>query len=176
MKKIKMETGSACVQNIDLDPDYIDSRVSSTNKISQDEGFDCDQSPIRELVIRYGLTHAQANRFIGKTEEETMQNVAEFKKHNNPMVSGKKFDINKRLYNIPFGYKVDGNKLSKDESEQRVIAFIMDKYNKGISVGIISDTLKSLGVKTKKGGDIWYPSVIMTIIKRAQQESGENGS
>jgi DNA invertase Pin-like site-specific DNA recombinase len=66
---------------------------------------------------------------------------------------------------IPYGWDLDGKMLTKNESEQKVIARIVALRNDGLSLGEIAKTLNSEGILTKQL-KIWGRGTLFALLKR----------
>ena len=69
---------------------------------------------------------------------------------------------------IPFGWSRAGDRLVRDEAEQRVIARIKRLRTRGLSYARIAGSLNGSDVPAKRGG-IWHAmavrSVLLTVTK-----------
>ena len=67
---------------------------------------------------------------------------------------------------IPFGYRLDGGRLIKDENEQKAIALIRELRRKGYRLQAICDELAKEGYRTRRGNLKWQPKTVSRIIER----------
>lgn len=66
-----------------------------------------------------------------------------------------------------YGYKKDKHgMLIIDEDQAKVVRAILDWYLEGLSVGGIIERLKSKGVKSPKGKDIWSKRAVESTLTR----------
>ena len=64
------------------------------------------------------------------------------------------------------GYKIDGNRLERDEPEQRVIARIRELRAAGLTYRKIAETLTAEKIPTKSGGTAWQHSAVRYVLER----------
>jgi site-specific DNA recombinase len=78
---------------------------------------------------------------------------------------------NKRIsYKIPMGYDLarDGVTLLPNQSEQDVIARIVELRESGMTLGAIARSMVAEKVATKQGGQ-WAPNTVLAIIRRHEK-------
>lgn len=67
---------------------------------------------------------------------------------------------------IPFGYRLDRDRLVKDANEQKAIALIRDLRAKGYRLQAICWELEREGYRTRRGNRNWQPKTVARIIER----------
>jgi len=73
-----------------------------------------------------------------------------------------------RVGDVPFGWEVGADGLLiAVESEQLVLASIIDCRKRGMSLRQIATILSDAGILTKKGRTTWYAATIKSILDRA---------
>ena len=65
----------------------------------------------------------------------------------------------------PIGYKMVDGQLVIDEEEAKTVRYIFRRYLEGVGCKTIAKELHSMGVKTRRGNDIWYESSVSIILK-----------
>ena len=63
-----------------------------------------------------------------------------------------------------YGFKNSEGYLVPEESEQKIIDYVMDLNKMGIKVASICRKLRGRGYKTRKGNDKWYSTVVRKVI------------
>lgn len=72
-----------------------------------------------------------------------------------------------QVYNhAPLGYRLDGDRLVPDDTEQAAVAEVTKLHKEGVSLRRICAALAARGYRTKKGG-AWRPSTVQAILRRA---------
>lgn len=69
---------------------------------------------------------------------------------------------------IPFGYRLDGDRLVRDRREYRLIQRMAKLQKHGRSLQAIADTLNKGGIPTKKGG-VWSRIQVSRAIANAER-------
>jgi len=69
---------------------------------------------------------------------------------------------------IPFGFDLEGDRLTPNAGEQSVLERIQSLHAEGRSLRGIAAELEREGVKTKSGGPTWAPKVLSAVIRREQ--------
>lgn len=78
----------------------------------------------------------------------------------------KKANKEKTGGDIPYGYRLNGNHLVEDETEQRAITLIQDLRKKGYTLQAICWELEKEGYRTRRGNLKWQPKAVSRIIER----------
>lgn len=66
---------------------------------------------------------------------------------------------------LGFDYDVVNKKLTINEAEAETVRFIFKRYLEGIGATKIAKELEAMGVKTKRGSEIWAASTVNNIIR-----------
>jgi len=142
-----------------------------------------DTTPIHAFAFKYGIPHGIANKFIGKTEQETDENIQIIskaidkyaEKYESGAIKSKDGDGNRmNIWNAPYGYKRGCNgAFIENESEQTVIRFIMKLRKNDMLIMDICKELKANGYKTRKGNENWQTSVVSRVIERERHKYKE---
>lgn len=117
--------------------------------------------------ICIGLERLKAHSYFELKESELRKTVEKIKYENRDMTEtlvGKLNELdteNKKLKT----YKKAGQKAFDNES---VVKAIFDSYLSGQSLGSIALNLTNEGVKTKRGGVIWYKSTVKFILQNQE--------
>lgn len=69
-----------------------------------------------------------------------------------------------RVGEIPFGWRDEDGRLVAVEEEQKVLAYIIESRELGMSLRQIANTLNERGILTKKGRSTWYAATIKSIL------------
>ena len=72
---------------------------------------------------------------------------------------------------VPFGYRLDGNKLVLDNTEQAIIKRMLSRREKGATLQQIADELSADGIQTKTGMGRWNSGNVYMIIRRNTPEN-----
>jgi len=65
----------------------------------------------------------------------------------------------------PFGYRVEGRELTKDQAEQHVLARMRELREQGASYRTVAATLQAEGHQPKRGAT-WHPMTVRQILNR----------
>lgn len=135
-----------------------------------------DTTHIHEFVVKYDIPHIIANKLIGKTENETEENIRIVSEAIDKYAEKHKSDNNDRrhlcnTWNTNYGYaKSDNNDIVENEHEQTIIQLIVDLHNKNMTTQKICDELKNRGYKTRRGKTDWQTGMITRIIQREKEK------
>ena len=68
---------------------------------------------------------------------------------------------------VPYGYRLDGDKLIADETEQAVIRTAQEHRQRGFSLRAIAAKLQEIGATTKRGLADWNAAQVQRLLARA---------
>lgn len=154
----------------------VDINVNAYDKQLCEEcnGTDEDNTPIRRLAVHYDAPHEIVNRLIGEDESETQRLISIFEswlaayteRISTPSPDKKPMRRGKSARRFVYDIAPDGYGLVPNPHEQRIIAFIHDLRDHGMTVREIARELTRRGCRTQRGNTVWSRSSVSEILKR----------
>lgn len=144
---------------------------------------DEDTTPIRELVIEYGIEHEEANKLIGKTEAETLANITHYRETHTPKETTRYQDMNDVAASEPikrprYGYDYIDGTIVMNQAEQKVIKQMLMWIAEGKTYMDVASLLNAQHVPTKRlkyganAKTLWYGLTVKRIVDRYAHKEG----